>query len=89
MVGEPVELYLTLIAPQDGKSRSVAQETVDDIKHTTLHGRLATVGSDGRAVMTGTYNSVIRSLEKHFEKSLKRSICLLYCNQLASCISSF
>ena len=34
------------------------------------------------AVMTGTCNGVIRSLGEGFERSLRRSICLLYHNKL-------
>ena len=47
-----------------------------------MHNKLAVVGTDGTASMTGKYNGCIRSLEKLFNKPFQWVICLLHTNEL-------
>ena len=46
-----------------------------------MHNKLAVVGTDGTASMTGKYNGCIRSLEKLLNKPLQWVICLLHTNE--------
>ena len=52
------------------------------IVDTELHNKLAVVGTDGTASITGKYNGCIRSLEKLLNKPLQWVICLLHTNEL-------
>ena len=65
LIGEPGTYYLTHLSPTDGKGRTLAQEIFDFISNTMLCRKLNIVGTDGAALMTGKFNSVIRSLELH------------------------
>jgi len=58
VVGEPGSYYLTHFSPEDGKSRTIAQKLFDSTRGTELEDRLAIVGTDGTACMTGKYNGV-------------------------------
>ena len=81
LIGEPGEYYLTHFSPEDDKGRTIAQ-IFNTIVDTELHNKLAVVGTDGTASMTGKYNGCIRSLEKLLNKPLQWVICLLHTNEL-------
>ena len=55
---------LTHFSPEDGKGRTIAQKLFDSFSGTELEGKLAIVGTDGTASMTGKHNGCIRSLEE-------------------------
>jgi len=59
VVGEPGSLYLNHFSPEDGKGRTIVQKLFDSICGTELKDRLAIVGTDGTACMTGKYNRCI------------------------------
>ena len=82
LIGEPGEYYLTHFSTEDSKGRAIAQKIFDIIFHTELHDKLAVVGTDGTASMTGKYNGCIRSLEELLNKPLQWVICLLHTNEL-------
>ena len=58
-VGELGSYYLTPVSPEDGKGRTIAQNLVDSLRGTELKDRLAIVGANGTACMTGKYNGCI------------------------------
>ena len=58
-IGEPGSYYLTHVSPEDGKGRTIAQNLLGSIRSTELEDRLAIVGTDGTACMTGKYNGCI------------------------------
>ena len=58
-VGEPGSYYLTHVSLEDGKGRTIAQKLFDFIRGAELEDRLAIVGTDGTACMTGKYNGCI------------------------------
>ena len=64
VVGEPGSYYLIHFSPEDGKGRTIAQKLFDSFSGTELEGKLAIVGTDGTASMTGKHNGCIRSLEE-------------------------
>ena len=82
LIGEPGEYYLTHFSTEDGKGRTIAQKIFNTIVDTELHNKLAVVGTDGTASMTGKYNGCIWSLEKLLNKPLEWVICLLHTNEL-------
>jgi len=47
-----------------------------------LEDRLAILGTDGTACMTGKYNGCIRHLEELLHSQLQRIVCLLHANEL-------
>ena len=78
IVGEPGEFYLTHVTREVGRGRTIARCIYSAIKTTDLEDKLAIIGSDGTATMTGPYNGAIRCLEE----PLQWAICLLHCNKL-------
>lgn len=82
VVGEPGEDYLTHFSPDDGKGRTIAQVLFNSFQGTELYDKLAIVGTDGTASMTGKYNGCIRDLEELLNRSLQWVICLLLINEL-------
>jgi len=82
VVGEPGCYYLTHFSLQDGKGRTTAQEVFDSTRGTELEDRLAIVGTDGTACMTGKNNACIRHLEKLLHRPLQWILCLLHANEL-------
>lgn len=82
VVGEPGEFYLTHVSPEDGKGKTIAQAIYTALEHTLLKEKLAVIGSDGTATMTGACNGAIRLLEEILQKPLQWAICLLHCNEL-------
>ena len=75
VVGEPGSYYLTHFSPEDGKGRTIAQKLFDSFSGTELEGKLAIVGTDGTASMTGKHNGCIRSLEELLHRPLQ---CVYY-----------
>ena len=59
VVGEPGSYYLTHFSPENGKGRTIAQKLFDSFSGTELEGKLAIVGTDGTASMTGKHNGCI------------------------------
>ena len=47
-----------------------------------LEHKLAIVGTNGTASMTGKYNGCLRGLEEFLNKPLQWIVCLLYFNEL-------
>ena len=82
VVGEPGHYYLTHFSPDDGKGRTIAQQLLKSFHGTELHNKVAIVGTDGTASMTGKYNGCIRGLEELLNKPLQWVICLLHTNEL-------
>ena len=82
LIGEPGEYYLTHFSTEDGKGKTIAQKIFNNIVDTELHNKLAIVGTDGTASMTGKYNGCIRSLEELLNKPLQWVVCLLHTNEL-------
>ena len=82
VVGEPGSYYLTHFSPEDGKGRTIAQKLFDSFSGTELEGKLAVVGTDGTASMTGKHNGCIRSLEELLHRPLQWVVCLLHTNEL-------
>ena len=82
VVGEPGSYYLTHFSPEDGKGRTIAQKLFDSFSGTELEGKLAIVGTDGTASMTGKHNGCIRSLEELLHRPLQWVVCLLHTNEL-------
>ena len=64
------------------RKNNIAQKIFNTIVDTELHKKLAVVGTDGTASMTGKYIGCIRSLEKLLNKPLQWVICLLHTNVL-------
>ena len=60
IVGEPGSYYLTHFSHEDGKGRTIAQKLFDSMRGTDLEDRLAIVGTDGTACMTGKFSGCIR-----------------------------
>ena len=77
------ELYLTHVTTEDGRGRTIARCIYSAIKTTDLEDKLAIIGSDGTATMTGPYNDAIRCLEELLGRPLQWAICLLHCNELS------
>ena len=77
-VGESGSYYLTHVSPEDGKGRTIVQNLFDSICGTELEDRLAIVGTDGAACMTGKYNGYIRHLKELV--SLQWMVRLLHTN---------
>ena len=82
VVGEPGSYYLTHFSPEDGKGRTIAQKLFDSFSGTELEGKLAIVGTDGTASMTGKHNGCIRNLEELLHRPLQWVVCLLHTNEL-------
>jgi len=82
VVGEPASFYLTHFSPEDGKGRTIAQNLSDSIRGTELEDRLAIVGTDGTACMTGKYNGCIRHLEELLHRPLQWILSLLHVSEL-------
>ena len=82
MVGQPGEYYLSHFSTEDGKGKTIAQKIFNTIANTELHDKLAMVGTDGTAGMTGRFNGCTRNLEELLNKPLQWAICLLHTNEL-------
>ena len=82
MVGEPGIYYLSHFSPEDGKGRTIAKKLFDSFKDTKLERKLAIVGTNGTASMTGKYNGCIGKLEKLLNKPLQWIVCLLHTKEL-------
>ena len=82
VVGEPGSYYLTHFSPEDGKGRTIAQKLFDSFSCTELEGKLAIVGTDSTASMTGKHNGCIRNLEELLHRPLQWVVCLLHTNEL-------
>ena len=82
VVGEPGSYYLTHFSPKDGKGRTNAQKLFDSFSGTELEGKLAIVGTDGTASMTGKHNGYIQNLEELLHRPLQWVVCLLHTNEL-------
>ena len=82
MVGQPGEYNLSHFFTEDGKGKTIAQKIFNTIANTELHDKLAMVGTDGTAAMTGKCNGCIRNLEELLNKPLQWAICLLHTNEL-------
>ena len=82
VVGEPGSYFLTHFSREYGKGRTTAQKLFDSIRGTELEDRLAIVGTDGTACMTGKYNGCIRHLEELLHRPLQWIVCLLHANEL-------
>ena len=54
----------------------------DSFSGTELEGKLAIVGTDGTASMTGKHNGCIRNLEELLHRPLQLVVCLLHTNEL-------
>ena len=64
VVGKPGTYYLSYFSPENGKSRIIAKKLFDSFNDTKLEHKIAIVGTDGNASMTGKYNGCISGLEK-------------------------
>ena len=82
IVDKPGEFYLTYVTTEDGRGRTIARCIYSVIKTTDLEDKLAIIGSDGTATMTGPYNGAIRCLEELLGRPLQWAVCLLHCNEL-------
>ena len=82
MIVEPGEFYLTHFAAENGKGQTIALQVYGAIQQTELITKLAVVGCDGTASMTGHKSGFIRCLEVLLKRPLQWSICLLHCNEL-------
>jgi len=82
VVGESGSYYLTHFYSKDRQGRTIAQEVFDSVRGTELEDRLAIVGTDGTACMTGKYNECIRHWEELLHRPLQRIVCLLHANEL-------
>ena len=71
LVGQPGQYYLSHFSTNDGKGRTIAEKIFETISGTELHHKLAVVGTDGTAVMTGKFNGCIRNLEELLKKPLQ------------------
>ena len=74
--------YLFPFSPKDGKGRTIAKKLFDSFKDTVLERKLAIVGTNGTASITGKYNGFVRGLEELLNKLLQWIVCLLYTNKL-------
>ena len=75
--------YFSPFSPKDGKGRTIAKKMFDSFKDTVLERKLAIVGTNGTASMTGKYNGCVRGLEELLNKPLQWIVCLLYTNKLS------
>jgi len=82
IVGEPGEFYLSHVAPTSGSGSAIAQSVFNFLKDSLLYDKLAIIGSDGTASMTGAKKGAIRCLEELLQRPLQWAICLLHCNEL-------
>ena len=80
-VGEPGSYYLTHVS-ENGKGRTIAQNLFDSTRGTELEDRLAIIGTDGTACITGKYNGCIRHVEELLHRPLQWIVCLLHTNEL-------
>ena len=62
--------YLSPFSPKDGKGGTIAKKLFDSFKDTVLERKLAIVGTNGTASMTGKYNGCVRGLEELLNKPL-------------------
>ena len=60
----------------------IAKKQFDSFNDTKLEHKLAIVGTDGNASMTGKYNGCISGLEELLNKPLYWIVCLLHTNEL-------
>ena len=65
------------------KAELLQKKLFDSLKDTELEHKLAIVGTDGTASMTGKYNGCIRGLEELLNKPLQWIVCLLHTNELS------
>ena len=82
LIVERGKYYLTHFSSKNSKGKTIAQKIFNIIVDTELQDKLAVVGTDGTASMTGKYNGFIRSLEELLNKPLQWVVCLLHTNEL-------
>ena len=82
LIVERGKYYLTHFSSKNSKGKTIAQKIFNIIVDTELQNKLAVVGTDGTASMTGKYNGFIRSLEELLNKPLQWVVCLLHTNEL-------
>ena len=70
-VSGPGTDYLSHVSPEDGKGRTIAKKLFDLFKNTELELKLAIVGANGTASMTGKHNGCLRGLEDLLKKPLQ------------------
>ena len=81
-VSGPGTYYLSHFSPEDCKGGTIAKKLFDLFKDTELELKLAIVGTNGTASMTGKHNGCLRGLEELLNKPLQWIVCLLYTNEL-------
>ena len=81
-VGKPGRYNLNHVSPGNGKGSTIAQKLFNSIRGTELEDRLAIVGTNGTACMTGKHNGCIRHLEELVHRPLQWNVCLLHTNKL-------
>ena len=81
-LSEPGTYYLSHFSPKDGKSRTITKKLFDTFKDTELELKLAIVGTNGTASVTGKHNGCLSGLEELLNTPLQWIVCLLYTNKL-------
>lgn len=82
IVSFPDGTYVDHVAPQSGKSDSVASEILSVLKERDSQKSLCAIVSDGTVVNTGMKNGIIRIIERELSKPLQWLVCLLHCNEI-------
>ena len=75
-VSGPDTYYLSHFSPKDGKGRTIAKKLFDLFKDTELELKLAIVGANGTASMTGKHNGCLRGFEELLNKPLQCGLCV-------------
>ena len=82
VVGDPGTYYLPhFFFQKKAKADLLQKKLFDSFKDTELEHKLAMVGTDGTASMTGKYNGCIRGVVELLNKPLPWIVCLLYTNE--------
>ena len=69
---------VTHVSPKDGKGRTITHKLFDSIRGTELEDRLAIVGTDGTACITGKHNGCIQHLVELVHRPLQGIVCLYH-----------
>ena len=81
-VSGPGSYYLSHFSLKDGKSRTITKKLFEAFKGTELELKLAIVGTNGTASVTGKHNGYLSELEELLSKPLQWIVGLPYTNEL-------